>query len=54
MDRERTCTVCEESFTVPRTVGRPRERCSDRCDAIAKRRNRVRYILRTYAEPIAA
>ncbi len=54
MERVRECTVCEESFTIPRTVGRPRERCSDRCDAIAKRRNRINYVLRHYAAPVAA
>ena len=42
----RNCTVCGSTYTVPRTVGRPRARCSERCQTIAQRQHRVNYILR--------
>ncbi len=54
MDRVRTCTVCGENFTSPRTVGRPSEKCSDECRVIAQRIHRRNYNLRVLRDYIAA
>ncbi len=44
--RLRSCTICGESFTSPRTPGRPRELCSDTCRVLAQRQHRINYVLR--------
>ncbi len=50
----RSCTVCGTAFTVPRTPGRPAEKCSERCRVIAQRQHRRNYILRHFADIAAA
>jgi hypothetical protein len=39
----RICTECGAPFESPRTLGRPAEKCSSRCRALAARKSRQKY-----------
>ncbi len=44
--RFRRCTICDQAFEVPRSIGRPAEKCSQACRREAARRQQHAYIRR--------
>lgn len=49
MIESRECSVCGSSFQFVRTIGRPREKCSEACMREAARIHHKRYMRRLMA-----